>query len=129
MRYVEEGDFKQLDTLFDQATSVFIASITRLELNSILERKLRDKTLSEKESSWIESQFEKDFQFFGIIQWNSSLERLALKTIRSYQLKVLDGIQLASGILSKPDAFVTSDKRLMQASKKEIRNSVFIASN
>ena len=38
--------------------------------------------------------------------------------VYKYQLKILDSLQLASGLISKSDIFLTSDKHLFSIAKK-----------
>jgi len=129
MRYVAEGDYLSLDKTMEQATSVYISPITRLEINSVLERKLRDKTLMKKDVSLIEEEFEMDLNYFGIIKWNLNLEQTAIKLIRKHQLKVFDGLQMASGIISEADFFITSDTKLFKSLQNEKVPSNFIKSS
>jgi hypothetical protein len=41
-------------------------------------------------------------------------------------MKVLDGIQLSSAIVAKPDIFIVSDKQLYNAAIKELTRVEFV---
>lgn len=125
-RYIEEGNYTELDDYLESASELIISPITTLEFHSIIERKLRDKSMSPKEAQFLEQQFKIDLNYIGIVQWNSHIESAAQKLIRSHQLKALDAIQLAAGKLSGVDLFITSDKKLFLSAEKEIIHTVYI---
>ena len=118
-KYVQEAGSDTFEEVLKKTTEIIISPITWLEVNSVLERRLREKTISEKESKWVEREVKKDLCFFGIVKWNERLEDKAVQLIRKYQLKVFDGVQLASCLIAKTELFLTSDKKLYQSSKKE----------
>lgn len=125
-RYIEEGNYTELDDYLESASELIISPITTLEFHSIIERKLRDKSMSPKEAQFLEQQFKIDLNYIGIVQWNSHIESAAQKFIRSHQIKALDAIQLAAGKLSGVDLFITSDKKLFLSAEKEIIHTVYI---
>ncbi len=125
-KYVEEGDFEKLDTLLSQVSEIVIAPTTSLEFQSIIQRKLRDKSLSLEQAKHVEREFFADSHYLSVVIWNEALEKAAKKLIMTYPLKTLDSLQLASGILSKTDVFVTSDQQLYRFVQQEKLNSVFI---
>ena len=79
-----------------------------------------------KTYGWIEKEFLHDYDYFGIVEFNDDLVRECIRVIRKHQLKVLDGIQLSSAILSKSKLFIVSDIRLFEAAKKEMPRVEFI---
>ncbi len=125
-KYISEGDHKIFDTWLETVTEIIISPITWLEIQSMLERRIRDKSLTPKDATTIEKNCKIDLDYFGVIKWSETLETLAQLLIRKYQLKVLDSLQLASGKLSKADHFFTSDIRLFKAAEQEL-NTIFIA--
>ena len=56
-----------------------------------------------------------DFDYFGVVAWSENLEDTGVRLIRRHQLKVFDGFQLASAVISKADLFLPSDKRLYKS--------------
>ena len=125
-KYVSEGDYEKFDQILEKITQIIISPITGLEINSVLERKIREKSISKPDATLIESNFNQDRDYFGVVNWSERLEKSSRLVIRKYQLKTLDGIQLGSALLAKPDVFITSDKNLFAKAKKEIDNSIFI---
>jgi predicted nucleic acid-binding protein len=119
-KYIEENGSKKLEELLGSVSEIIIAPITILEVNSILERRLKEKSINSLDAKWIEKEFLLDYDYFGIIEFNDDLVRECIRVVRRYQLKVLDGIQLSSAIFSRPQLFIVSDLRLFEAAKKEM---------
>ena len=125
-KYFEEEGATKLDELLESITTIIVAPITILETNSIIESRIRDHSLNSADAKWIEKELSFDYNFFGIVEFNENLMIQSLRVIRMYQLKVLDGIQLGSALISSPDIFIVSDKKLFKAAKKELKNAVFV---
>ena len=125
-RYIEEEGSTRLNTLLENVLEIIIAPTTLCELHSVLERRLREKTLLPADARWIEKEFLYDYNFFGVVTWNDVLQKECIRVIRKYQLKVLDGMQLAGALIARTDLFVTSDKRLFDAAKKEVARAIFL---
>jgi len=124
-KYIEEKGSETLDKHLEKITQIIISPITILEINSVLERKLREKTITKKESEFVEKELKTDLIYMGVVNWNNNLEKKSIEVIRKYQLKVFDGLQLAAGIISESDIFITSDDKLFKNASKEIE-SIFI---
>ncbi len=125
-RYVQESGSDAFEKFLETISEILIAPTTWLEIHSVLERRLREKTMSKADAELIELNAYADLQYMGIIKWNEELEKTAAALIRKYQLKVMDSIQLASGKLSKSDLFVTSDKQLYAHARKELKRVEYI---
>jgi len=125
-KYMDEKGSDAFDTLLQSVTEIIIAPITLLEINSIIERKLREKTLSASDAKWIEKEFLFDLNFYGVVEFNEKLISECIRVIRKYQIKVLDGIQLSSAIIAAPDFFIVSDKSLHKFAGKELSRVEFV---
>ncbi|MFH1761729.1 MAG: type II toxin-antitoxin system VapC family toxin [bacterium] len=125
-KYVEEEGSGKFNKLLDSISDIIVSPITILEINSVIGRRVREKTLRPQDANWIEKEFLKDYSFFGIVQWNESLIKECTRIIRKYHLRVLDGIQLSAASISDAVLFITSDTRLFKTSKKEIDNVKYI---
>ena len=119
-KYVDENGSKKMEEFLKTVSEIIISPITILEINSIIERRLKEKSLSFSDAKWIEKEFLYDFNFFGVVGFNDLLVGECIRVIRKYQLKVLDGLQLSSAIFSKPELFIVSDKRLFNAATSEL---------
>jgi len=125
-KYFEEEGSAELEELLQSVSTVTVAPITILETNSIIERRLRDKSLTSEDAKWIEKELSFDYNFYGIVDFNENLTKETLRVIRKYQMKVLDGIQLGAAIISTPDIFVVSDKKLYSSAKRELKKTILI---
>lgn len=125
-KYFDEKGANKYDTLLQPVSEIIIAPVTWLEINSIIERRLREKTLSAVDAKWVENEFIFDLQFYGVVEFNEELISECIRVIRKYQAKVLDGIQLSSAIIAKPDIFIASDKRLFKFAGKELKRVEYI---
>ena len=118
-KYVDEKGAAEFDTLLASITEVVVSPITVVEFHSILNRRLREKTLLAVDAHLIEKEFLKDYSFFGIVQWNDDLVKETLRVSQKYPLRTLDAIQLSSAVVAGGELFVTSDKRLFEVAEKE----------
>ena len=125
-KYVVEPGADAFDALLQSVSEIIIAPITLLEINSIIERRPRDKTLNNNDADWIEKEFMFDLNFYAVVEFNDTLIIECIRVIRKYQMKVLDGIQLSSAIITKPDIFITSDKNLYKSAVKELQRVEFV---
>ncbi len=125
-RFIQDDGSVALERLFEEASEIVVSPVTWIELNSALSKRVRDKSLTAKQLSSVLLEAKKDFDFFSRVEWNENLEHKAVEMVSKASLKSLDAIQLASGLLSKADVFVTSDKKLFKAANTVIRETRFI---
>jgi len=125
-KYLDEQGSSEFNKLLESVFEIIVAPSTLLEIHSIIERRIREKTLQSEDAKWIEKEFLTDFNFFGVIEWNDELLEKAIRLIRKYQLRVLDSIQLSAAQLSGAALFITSDKQLYKAAKNELHSVTFI---
>lgn len=125
-RYIQEDGSSELEPIFQLASEIVVSPVTWLEFNAALYRRSNNKPLTPAQVSWTISEAEKDFEAYSRIDWNENLEEKAVEIMQKFSLKTLDAIQLASGVLSKADIFVTSDKKLFKEANKVIRETRFI---
>lgn len=125
-KYVTEPGSDRLEIRLEKVAEIVVAPIYWIELNSALERRLREKTLTPSQVTAIRQEAGKDLIFFSRVIWNESLEEKAVEIIKKYYFKALDGIQLAAAILSQADAFFTSDRSLYKTAIQELKNAELI---
>ncbi len=111
-KYVEEDGSKELGSLLQKISEIAVSPVTWLEMSTVIARRLREKNLTSQQATQLKSEAHKDFQSFHRVIWNGALEKTATDLVRDQPLSTLDAIPLASGVLSKADLFVTSDRRL-----------------
>ena len=125
-KYVHEKGSDDFDNLLEKISEIIIAPVFWLEINSGIERRLREKTLTSSPANRIRNEIKRDLFFYNKITWKDNLEQHALLLIQKYQLKILDSVQLAAARLSKADIFVTSDRKLFRIAQLELENPHFI---
>ena len=125
-KYVDEDGSKALDRLLREISEIAVSPTAWVEMNAVVARRVREKSLTSQQATWLTSEARKDFQSFHRVVWNEALETTAVQLVCHYPLSTLDAIQLASGVLSKADVFVTSDHGLYEKARKEVRKAVCV---
>ncbi|VAX37552.1 hypothetical protein MNBD_UNCLBAC01-1944 [hydrothermal vent metagenome] len=125
-KYVQEKGFQKFKKVLNTLENVQISPITFIELHKAVKNRLERQIITYKESQILSEEINRDYSFFRVVQWNSMLEKTAVYLVNMYNLKTLDSIQLASGILSEADKFITSDKQLYKAAQKEVSKAILI---
>ncbi len=125
-KYIEEPGIASFDRIFSQTTSMVVAPIYVIEMNSILHRRWREGTLTEKQVHWLKSEIFHDALAFEQVVFSDSLITKAIALMDKYPLVTLDSIQLASASLTEIDMFVTADKKLSEYAKRELGKVEYI---
>jgi predicted nucleic acid-binding protein len=125
-KYVQEHGSAELDALLHGISEIAVSPVTWLEMNAVVARRLREKTLTLQQATWLTSEAQKDFQSFYRVMWNEALEQTASDLVYQHPLSTLDAIQLASGILAEADLFVTSDQGLFEPARRMVRKAMYI---
>jgi predicted nucleic acid-binding protein len=117
--YHTESGTEELDGIFEsnQVQEVFVSSLTKVEFNSALWKKVRTKDLIEIEAVEIMASFEADYSNYSFIEVTQEVLLVAKELISKYGLnglRTLDSIQLASilKVKSKLDLAITADDLL-----------------
>lgn len=125
-KYVEESGSEEFSALLKGVSEIAVSPVTWIEVNAVVARRLRGKSLTSQQAEWLRWEAGRDFQSFHQVFWNESLEKTATDLIHRHSLATLDAIQLSSGMLSKADLFVTSDRGLFEQARKEMRKVICI---
>lgn len=125
-RYVEERGSRQLEEVLEDVSDLIVSPVTWVEMNAAVAGRLRRKLLTPQQSSWILSEAEKDFSSYSQVIWSEELVETAAKVAHKYPLKTLDAIQLAAGVLSRSDVFLTSDHKLFEQARRVISKARYI---
>jgi predicted nucleic acid-binding protein len=125
-KYVVERGSDEMEIILEETSEVVVAPIAWIEFNSAILQAARDKRINSHGSSQILSEAERDFRSYSVVVWNEALANTATKAVHRHSLAALDAIQLASGLLSKVEAFVTSDRKLFEEARKVISGARYI---
>jgi len=120
-RYIVEPGSPMVDTIYDEADSIFVSVVSEIEAHSTFRRPLIEKAITSSDHLVLKEEFGLDFEFFNVVQLDGPVIESAKTLIYKYQLKTLDSIQLASALslAGEIDAFIVCDERLIRAGKKE----------
>jgi predicted nucleic acid-binding protein len=125
-KYADEQGSKEFAAILETILEIIVAPTTILEMHSVIQRRLSEKSLGMEDAQWIEKEFSTDYSCFGVVEWNEELLDKSILFIHKHRLKILDSIQLAAAQMSGASIFVTSDHRLSLAAKKEFPSVLFV---
>jgi predicted nucleic acid-binding protein len=125
-RYIEEPGSDAVDEILSRSDILIVSSVTRIELNSALSRRLKDRSLDEKSYKSALGEFNNDFEFIEVVKFDFQSEKTAIENIRKHNMKTLDAIQLSSVKLSKADMFITADKKLYDVALAEFKGECLL---
>ena len=125
-KYVQEAGADELETFLLKVTDIAVSPLTWIEMRSALARRMRDRILTQGEARRITTEARKDFHYFRHVRWTEALVEKSCGIADELDLKTLDSIQLASGVLSLPDCFVTADLKLFKEAKKLLRSVILV---
>jgi predicted nucleic acid-binding protein len=127
-KYINEEGTDALFKVLAKAKEIYVCELTYVEALNTFRRKFKNKEIAKVEYEQLVVNFNSDYNCFKVIGWSEQLINESIKMIDKHMLKTLDILQLSSAKISKCQAFLTSDKVLFTASKKEIKQSMFIGS-
>lgn len=125
-KYVVEKGSEEMDVLLGEISEIVVAPIAWVEFNSAIFQAVRDKRIASRDSSRILSEAERDFRSYSVVVWDEALADKATEAVHRHSLATLDAIQMAAGVLSKPDLFLTSDRKLFEETRKVIQGARYI---
>jgi len=123
---VDEPGSDAFEKLISKASEIAVSPVTWIEMNAAIEKSLRGRHLTSEKAEWLRAEVKKDFAYFFAVVWNENLENKTVELVRRNVLRTMDAVQLASGVLSDSEIFVTSDHALHLAAKKVMRQVHFI---
>ena len=118
-KYVAEPGSDKFVSFLQEVSEITVSPITKLEFHAATQRCVNQKLLTSSQAQSIQTQANRDFDYFHIVIWNGSLEKKGIELVKKYALRSLDAIQLAAVVLSGADIFVTSDKFLYTIAGRE----------
>jgi len=115
-RYIDEDGSERVETLFEQADSICVSFVTKIECISTLRRLLLEGLLDQSNYTALKAEVVEDFEYFTVVDNTEFIQNLCIQLIDKHQLKTLDSIQLACAveIRNQLDLFVVSDKKLKE---------------
>jgi predicted nucleic acid-binding protein len=111
------------DLINNPSNNIFVSNLTRLEYISALSRRYRNKEIDDHELNEAISGFDENYSYFHVEPLGQMVlqeaEELLMKYGKTYSLRTLDALHLATFLLVKEDHwfFVASDDHLISAAK------------
>jgi uncharacterized protein len=116
-RYILEDGSKIVDNFYLPENDICISSVTIIEINAALKRKLTDGSISIETFNNAIAFWKTDYTQYRVIPYNDLLINKSLSIIETYQIKTLDSIQISSAILSEAEICATSDEKMFKILK------------
>ena len=114
-RFIAEAGSEQVDNMTQKATEMGLSVICFPELMSALNRKRREKLITQ-ETYWdLKRDILKDIEDTDIINLTPNVLNKTTKLLENHSLRSLDAMHLACAIEWKAELFVSSDKRQVTA--------------
>ena len=101
-----------------QASELGLSIICFPEIISALNRRLREKSISKYEYTLAKQRLTEEISDIKIINITPQVIAKSCQLLESNVLRTMDALHVACAVESKPDLFVTSDRRQAKAAKK-----------
>ena len=117
-RFVAEKGSTEVDDICKKSSNLALSIICIPEIISALNRRLREKKLTKKQYSAVESRFLLEIRDSVLINLTPSVISKSTILLENYVLRGMDALHIACASEWKADLLVTSDKRQAKAAKK-----------
>jgi predicted nucleic acid-binding protein len=114
-RYIQEVGSDKLDDLLQHASVLALCVILVPEIISDLNRRLRERALTDKDYNKAKRQLLDDVRDATILQITPAVVSHSVKLLESNVLRAMDALHIACALEWKADLFVTSDIRQLDA--------------
>lgn len=114
-RFIAEAGSEQADNMTLKATEMGLSVICFPELMSALNRKRREKLITQEIYLDLKHEILKDIEDTDIINLTPSVLNKTTELLENHALRSLDAMHLACAIEWKTELFVSSDKRQVAA--------------
>ncbi len=117
-RYIEEAGSQSVDDICQEATELCLSVICIPELISALNRRVREKRLSQKNYKTIKKALSEDVQDITIINLTPEVLTKTTRLLEDNALRAMDALHVACALEWGAELFVSSDKQQIIAAGK-----------
>jgi predicted nucleic acid-binding protein len=117
-RYVEEAGSQSVDDICQEATELCLSVICIPELISALNRRVRERSLSQKNYHTIKRALSEDVQDIVIINLTPEVITTTTRLLEAHALRAMDALHVACALEWEAELFVSSDKQQIIAAGK-----------
>lgn len=125
-RYIEEPGSKRVMEICREAEHLVLSLICLPEMISTLNRLVRQEKLSCDQHGQIKDLILDDFEDVEVCDITTEVIKLAILCIEKNPLRAMDALPLGCALAVKPDLFVSSDRRQIEAALSERPQAVEI---
>lgn len=116
-RYIEEAGSQSIDEICQEATELSLSVICIPELISALNRRVREKSLSQKNYNTIKKALSEDVQDITIINLTPEVITKTTRLLEDNTLRAMDALHVACALECETELFVSSDKKQIIAAR------------
>ena len=117
-RYVAEPGSDKVLSACQQADSLVVSMICLPELISTLSRLVREKRLTKAAYLKLKSDAMADLADVDVCQITPQILASVVSLLELHPLRAMDALHVACALASKPDVFVSADRRQLSAARK-----------
>lgn len=117
-RYVEENGSQLVDDICQEASELSLSVICVPEIISALNRRIREKRLSDQDYVAVKQYLSDDIRDAVIINLTPEVIATSTSLLEASPLRAMDALHVACALESGADLFVSSDKRQITAARK-----------
>jgi uncharacterized protein len=114
-RYIEENGSQLVDDICQDASELSISVICIPEIISALNRRVRERSLSQKDYHIIKRALSDDVRDILIINLTEEVISTSTRLLEMHSLRAMDALHVACALEWRADLFVSSDKKQMRA--------------
>ena len=116
-RFIEEPGRQRIDDICQEASEVGLSIICFPEILSALNRKVREKSISNRNYTIAKNRLSEELSDIEIINITPKVVAKAALLLETNPLRAMDAMHVACAIEWDADLFVTSDRRQADAAK------------
>ena len=117
-RYVEEDGSQIVDDICRETTELSLSVICVPEIISALNRRIREKRLSQRDYAKIKRHLSDDIRDVVIINLVPEVIVASTKLLEASPLRAMDALHVACAVIWRAELFVSSDKQQVAAAGK-----------
>jgi hypothetical protein len=117
-RYILEKDSPLVVSKCKEASEIVISAVCVVEVVSALSRLLREKMIDRLSHAEIKRSMMEEVSRVSVVAVNEDVINRATQVVEAHAVRSLDAIHLSSALLTRPDLFISGDKRQCEAARK-----------
>lgn len=125
-RYIEEKGSQLVDDICQDASDLSISVICIPEVISALNRRVRERSLSQKDYHAVKRALSDDVRDMLIINLTDEVLSTSARLLEKYDLRAMDALHISCALEWGADLFVSSDKKQTHAAGRAGLQTKFV---